>query len=513
MQWQFRVLLEPMQSSDAYQSLVARSREVSLLHSCSSILGWDQETHLPERADDYRAGQISHLSALSHSRWIDSQVGDWLCACEDQQPQPASLEAGNLREWRRSYDRARKLPQRLVEELARECSLSQQAWVKARAASEFQQFAPHLERVITLVREVAEHVGYEDKPYDSLLDEYEPGAKTADITILFDTLAPQLTELALLGEQISSQLPQSLPDGPYFNANQKAFNREVAIAFGFDVTRGRIDTTAHPFCTTLGPNDIRLTTRYDAADFTNSLYCVLHETGHGLYEQGLDAQHHGTPVGSSSSLGVHESQSRLWENHIGRSREFWQQWLPRAASYFPQLASTTAEDLTLHVNRCQRSFIRVDADELTYDLHIILRFKIESAIINDHLPVAEIPDLWNTTFKEMFELDVPDDAHGCLQDVHWSHGSFGYFPTYTLGNLNAAQLFSAARESLPGLDQQLAAADYSHLCSWLRENIHRHGQRYTPASLIERASGSRTTAHAHLERLKHKLAQLSALCS
>ncbi len=499
-----------MQKNDAYQSLAARSREIALLHSSASILGWDQETHLPERAGDYRAGQLSHLSSLAHSRWVDDQVGDWLAACEDQQPQAGSIEAGNIREWRRSYDRARKLPQKLVEDLARETSLSQQAWVKARAAQDFKQFAPNLETVIKLVREVAEHVGYDHLPYDALLDEYEPQQKTAATAKLFDQLAPQLTELAIQGEELSASMPNYLPEGPYPPHNQEAFNREVAIAFGFDVARGRIDTTAHPFCTTLGPHDIRLTTRYDEADFTNSLYCVVHETGHGLYEQGLDPEHFGTPQGSAASLGIHESQSRLWENQIARTTEFWQQWLPRAASYFPQLASITPEQLTSHVNRCRRSFIRVDADELTYDLHVILRFRIESAIINDNLPVAEIPGLWNATFKEMFDLDVPNDALGCLQDVHWSHGSFGYFPTYTLGNLNAAQLMAAAHEALPGLDRQLATADYAPLLNWLRQSIHQHGQRYTPTDLIQRATGSVTAPQAHIARLKGKLAQLSS---
>ena len=491
-----------MNPQHPYNSLVERSREVALLGSVGSLLGWDQETHLPVAGGDYRAAQLSHLSALAHSRWVADEVGGWLDACEDGGGAAEPAAAANLREWRRSYDRARKLPQRLVEELSRQCSLGQQAWQKARADREFAQFAPHLWRIVELTREVREHVGYAVQPYGALLDEYEHGLDGATLSSLFETLAPRLAELARRGEERSRASPTRLPDGPYPQAGQAAFNREVATAFGFDFSAGRIDTSAHPFCTTLGARDTRMTTRYDERDFTNSLYCVLHETGHALYEQGLDPEAFGTPLGSASSLGVHESQSRLWENHVGRSPAFWERWLPRAASFFPQLAGITPGQLTEHVNRCRRSFIRVDADELTYDMHIILRFRIERAIVNDRLPVAEIPALWNQTFRELFDLEVPDDASGCLQDVHWSHGAFGYFPTYTLGNLNAAQLVQAARRSLPGLDDALARGDYAPLRDWLRESVHQHGQRHQPQALIKLASGAATAADAHLARLE-----------
>lgn len=494
----------------AYEKLKERSQHVAMLRSVGAILGWDQETYLPGKGGDYRAEQCALMSALAHQKWAADEVGEWLDTCQqavvsgaDETDRPA-----NVREWKRSYDRARKLPGKFVEELARATSLSQMAWVEARKANSFAQFAPHLEQVVALVRQIPDFVGYQEAPYDALLDEYEPGARTSQLLALFDELEPHLTSLALEGEEASQARPGKLPEGLYPIDKQAAFNCEVAEAFGFDFTAGRIDSAAHPFCTELGPHDIRLTTRYDEADFTNSLYSVLHEAGHGLYEQGLDPNAYGTPCGSSSSLGIHESQSRLWENHIGRTLVFWEHWLPRAATYFPQLASVQPEDIARHVNECRRSFIRVDADELTYDLHVILRLRVEAAIINDGLSVNEIPSVWNDLFHRMFGLSVPDDAHGCLQDVHWSHGSFGYFPTYTLGNLNAAQLMLAAYEALPLLEGELAAGSYSNLLAWLRDNIHRQGSRYLPSNLITKATGMPISPTAHIQHLKDKLAIL-----
>lgn len=486
-------------TSGAYQNLAARSRETSLLSTVSSLLHWDQQTFQPEAAGDYRAAQLATLGTMGHKLWTAPEVGEWLHICESNPASESSAaEMGNLREWRKSFDRAVKLPVALVEELARCSALAHEAWVDARKKSDFATFSPHLEKLVELSRQQAACWSDGD-PYDALLDSYEPGAKRVDLQRLFDQLAPRVSALACEAEALPR--PKPIPSGPYPVAAQQAFNREIAEALGFDFSSGRIDTAAHPFCTTLGPADVRLTTRYDDTDFTSSLLGVLHETGHGLYEQGLPKEHFGTPAGSAVSLGIHESQSRLWENQVGRSREFWEAWFPRAVSFFPSLKESSPEEIFSHVNRVQRSFIRVEADTVTYDLHIILRFRLETALIDGVLPVRELPDAWNAEFEKLFGLRVPNDALGCLQDIHWSGASFGYFPTYTLGNLNAAQLFETAKGLLPNLTNDLACRKYDDLRNWLINTIHKHGSCMLPGELITAATGKPTNPSAHLSYL------------
>jgi carboxypeptidase Taq len=286
-------------------------------------------------------------------------------------------------------------------------------------------------------------------------------------------------------------------------AAQQDFNREVAEALGFRFSAGRIDSSAHPFCTTLGPSDIRLTTRYDEADFTSSLFGVMHEVGHGLYEQGLADDDFGTPAGESVSLGIHESQSRLWENHIGRSRAFWEKWYPRAQAHFPCLASLPLDAFMRHVLRSEFSFIRVEADEATYDLHILLRFDLERQLVNGSLAVADVPDAWNEAFGALSGLRPPDDRRGCLQDIHWSMGGLGYFPTYTLGNLHAAQLF-AASQAVPEIADSVKKADYAALLDWLQKHVHCHGATIEPAEIIRLATGREPSAEAHLQHLRNR---------
>lgn len=490
----------------AYDALLKRARELALLDSSSSILQWDQETGMPEQANAWRAEQLAYLAGLRHRLWTADEVGRWISDAEAQGLEPGSDAAVNVREWRRSYDRATKLPSEFVEECSRTEALAHQAWVEARAKSDFSCFQPHLARLIGLSRRKADLWGYTESRYDVLLDAYEPGARASAIQTLFEDLAPRLAALAAEGVAAQEVRPDPpLPPGPYSVAAQQALNREVAAALGFDFTAGRMDTAAHPFCTCLGPRDCRLTTRYDESDFTSSLYGVLHEAGHGLYDQGLPEIHYGTPRGEAASLGIHESQSRLWENHVGRSRAFWEHWFPRALRYFPQLKTASPEALWRHVNRIERSFIRVEADEVTYDLHIILRFQIERSLIEGRLEVQDVPAFWNESFKKLLGLKVPDDARGCLQDIHWSMGGFGYFPTYTLGNIHAAQLMEAARRDIPGLEDALAHARYAPLLNWLRTRIHRHGMALRPLELMRQATGQEVTPEAHLRHLQAKV--------
>ncbi len=471
------------------------ARERALVATSASVLGWDQETFLPDAAHSWRADQLAWLSEKAHALGTSAAWGEALAAAEEEAADPALTAV-----MRRDFDRETKLPGELVARQAQAASLAKQAWAEARKRSDFAAFAPHLETLLAIAREKADRWGYENEAYDALLDTYERGATAAGIAALFDTLRPRLRDLAAAAVEHSARRDAKLPPGPYPVAAQQAFNARVAASLGFDLHAGRIDTTTHPFCTTLGPRDIRLTTRYDENDFTSSLFGVMHEAGHGLYEQGLPQGEFGLPSGDAASLGIHESQSRLWENHVGRSRPFWEKWLPVAAEHFPQLAGLSLDDFLAAIHRAEFSFIRVESDEATYDLHILLRFGLERRLVSGELAVRDIPAAWNESFRDLFGMTPPDDARGCLQDIHWSMGGLGYFPTYTLGNLNAAQLFAAANAD-PAIAASIAQADYAPLLSWLREKVHSKGAVPTPAEIIAQATGTPPSPETHLAHL------------
>lgn len=478
-------------------------REHALIQSSAAVLGWDQETFLPDAAAEFRAAQLSWLSARAHElATSDAWKTDLETAEADNAGDDLILNA-NLRELRREFDRSNKLSTELVARESTACSMSKHAWVGARAKSDFATFAPHLETLLKIAREKAELWGYTDEPYDALLDGYERNTSTAAVAKLFESIKPALREIATNAVAKSETAKPTLPSGPYPIKAQKQFNAEVATAIGFDFEAGRIDATAHPFCTTLGPRDIRLTTRYMESDFTSSLFGVLHEAGHGLYEQGLPASDFGLPSGTAVSLGIHESQSRLWENHVGRSRTFWNHCYPVAQESFPQLIDFPLEDFLTYLWRAEFSEIRVEADEATYDLHIILRFELERRMLNGSLAVVDIPAAWNEGFAELFGFSPQDDRHGCLQDIHWAMGGLGYFSTYTLGNINSAQLFAAAQLD-PNVTAPMNQANYQPLLAWLRKNVHAHGGTLDPSALMLRATGSIPSPTAYLTHLKSR---------
>ncbi len=480
-----------------------KARELALITSSAATIGWDQETYLPPAAARHRADQLAWLSSRAHElATSDAWRGD-LEAAEAADGGEDAVTSANLRELRREFDRAAKLPVELVARDSVASSLAKHAWADARERSDFPAFAPHLETLLGIAREKAELWGYAGEPYDALLDGYERGTSTAAVAALFDTMRPAVREIAARAVEISATHAPGLPSGSYPVAAQQAFNARVAEAVGFDFQAGRIDTTTHPFCTTLGPRDVRLTTRYDEADFTSSLFGVLHEAGHGLYEQGLPAADFGLPSGSAVSLGIHESQSRLWENHVGRSRAFWEKWYPPAQEYFPQLRGFPLEKFLRNLWRAEFSPIRVEADEATYDLHILLRFELERRLLDGSLAVADVPAAWNDGFRELFGFAPKDDRHGCLQDIHWSMGGLGYFATYTLGNINSAQLFAAAGTE-PGVAAALAEADYGPLLVWLRKHVHSRGATLDPADLIREATGRPPATDAYLAHLKSR---------
>jgi carboxypeptidase Taq len=492
--------------SASYKKLLKRAREIALLSSTAEVLAWDQETYMPTKSLAYRAEQMAYLGGEAHRLFTARKIGELISACESENFASDSDEAANVREWRRRYDRATKVPVRLVEKLERVRAHAREAWKHAREQSKFRLFKPHLDKILAITKQMADCWGFKESPYDALVEGYEQAVTANQLRELFSQLRPAIVSVLGPATERSTKIPKDFLHGNYPIAAQQAFNRKVAEAIGFDFTAGRIDTTTHPFCSTLGAGDCRLTTRYNEHDFTQSLYGILHEAGHGMYEQGLREDAFGTPVGSAVSLGVHESQSRLWENHVGRSPTFWERWHPVACEHFPELKNLSPAQISAAVNRVSPSFIRVEADQVTYDLHIILRFEIEVQLVEGKLGTADVPAFWNENFEKMFGLKVAKDSDGCLQDIHWSIGAMGYFPTYTLGNLNAAQLMRHAAQENPSLESELARGEYGSLLKWLREKVHRQGSRHTPQELMKLATGEATRSDFHLDYLKKKFA-------
>lgn len=489
----------------SYDLLCDKAREISLLGNTAGVLGWDQETYMPKGGIPYRAKQLAWLSGKIHELGTCDDFRKTLDAAENELvvSEPDLTQTANIRELRHHFERATKLPKELVERASEASSLAKAAWAEARSKNNFSLFTPHLEKLLTIAREKADLWGYEDEPYDALLEDYERGAKTSDIAAIFDAVSDELSSIAQAAVDRAATTPANLLLGDYPEEKQRLFNHEVAVDIGFDFNHGRIDTTTHPFCTGLGPSDTRLTTRYLTENFTSSLFGVLHEAGHGLYDQGLPEKTFGLPTGNAVSLGIHESQSRLWENHIGRSRAFWTKWLPRAQAIFPNLRNLDLDTFLAAINRAEKSYIRVEADEATYDLHILLRFRLERRMLNQQIEVTDIPAAWNEQFQKLFGITPPDDANGCLQDIHWSMGGLGYFATYTLGNFNAAQLYHKAMQ-----DKTVATAankaDYLPLLDWMRTNIHSQGSILFPQELMKSATGEGTNPQHHLDHLKRR---------
>lgn len=497
-----------------YDALASYARQVATLGSIAALASWDQETYMPKAAVGARSEQAALLASLLHERLTSAQMGDLIAACEaDTTIEPGSARAASVREFRRDYDLETKLPAELVEELARTGAKAQEAWKDARERSDFNAFKPWLEQVIGLTRRKAEcygtphHAdGSPGEPYDALLNLYEPGATAAEIEAVFTPLGQRLGDLIA---QLRAGTPpdESILGSTIPADRQHAFGMFVIKQMGFDTNAGRLDTTTHPFCEGLAPGDTRLTTRYRDERFTDALYGTMHECGHGLYEQGLPkGDHFGEPLGDSVSLGIHESQSRMWENFVGRSKPFWTWALPHAKTMLGgAIADATVDQLYAAVNTANPSFIRVEADEATYNLHVMVRFEMERALFSGQIEAGDVPGLWNETYERYLGLKVPDDKHGCLQDVHWSFGLLGYFPTYTLGNLYAAQFWEQINRDIPDLDDQMARGEFAALLGWLRTNIHQHGRRYRAAELCERATGKPLSADPLLRHLEGRL--------
>src|SRR5882757_2621485 len=475
-----------------YDRLCNHAREAAILNSMQGLLGWDERTKLPPAGGEYRADQMSFLAGLIHKKQTAPEVGEWLAELIDSPlaADPHSDIGADIINPKRDYDRKTKLPQALVEELAKLSVLGQQLWVEARKANDYARFQPLLERTLELKRQEAAAIGYDDQPYDALLDEYEPGAKTSEVAAALRGLREQLVPLVAAIAASKKRPNLEALKGQYPVDLQEKFGKRAIAAIGFDFNAGRLDVTNHPFCGGAGPRDVRLTTRYDERSLDGSFFSTLHEAGHGIYEQGLPADRYGLPTGEAVSLGIHESQSRMWENQVGRSRAFWEYFFPEAQSTFRDALGNVSLDTFYFANNDVRpSLIRTESDEVTYNLHILIRFELELALINDELPVTDLPAAWHAKYREYLGIQSPNDADGVLQDVLWSSGAFGYFPTYSLGNLYAAQFFEKAAADLGDLHEMFARGEFMPLRKWLRNNIHNEGRRYPAAELGHRVTG------------------------
>lgn len=475
----------------AYEELHTWSKESCYLSSAIAVLDWDQRTCIPRRGHAHRAGQRAVLARMHHRMVTDPKIGELLNFVEgtDLVADPVSIEAVNVREWRRSYDRATRIPEKLAVELARASSETQSVWEQARPDNNWDLFSPYLERMVALKIEQAHALGFDAEPYDALLEYYEPGETAKALEATFSHIRPALVDLLDRVRDSGHPNDDSILHRFFPLAEQRDFALDVAQRLGYDLDAGRLDVSAHPFTTGIGPGDVRITTRYSETSFGDSFFSVIHEAGHGMYHQGLPYEHWGTPFCRPTSLGINESQSRLWENMVARSEPFWRFFFPLAQDRFYSLRDISLGEFLNAITAVQPGCIRVDADEVTYNLHVFLRFELEVMMLRGDLMVRDLPDAWNEKMQAYLGVTPPDYARGVMQDVHWSSGSFGYFPTYTLGNIYAAQFYAAASKALPDMEESFIRGDFAPLLTWLRTNIHARGSQFPPRELVRRVTG------------------------
>jgi len=493
--------------SKPIDELKKRLLEISDLSSALGLLNWDRDVYMPVQGENRRAASIAQLSSIIHNKFI-SIDSDHLLTNLKKQLDTKKLKGDDIvivAETWRIFDRERKLTEQFVSELALTTSKAQGIWVEARKKNDFKLFLPWLTKIINLKRQEAEYVGYAKSPYDALIDTYEPGmtAEKASQILkdLKDFLIPFLKEIKSSKIKINSKIIE----GDFPLDKQIEFNEMIVKAMGFDLTAGRIDTTTHPFAMGLHPQDVRITTRYLQSDLLYSLGSIIHEAGHGLYEQGLPSEHFGTPLAETVSLGIHESQSRMWENLIGKSRPFWKYFYPILQRKFPiPFEKVSFDKFYAILNLVQPSPIRTEADEVTYNLHVILRFEIEKEMIEGSIDLKQLPKIWRAKMKEYFGINVPTDAPGVLQDVHWSAGLIGYFPTYSFGNLYSAQFFTAMRKDIPDIDEKMSRGEFKEIRNWLKKHIHAHGKTYTADRLVEKVTGEPLQSKYFIDYLRSK---------
>jgi carboxypeptidase Taq len=499
---------------EKYDALARHLRDVHNIEGALGLLEWDQETIMPEDAVATRAAQLETLARVHHQMFTSEETARLLedARAELGDADPDSDAASMVRVVQRDYDDAVKLPTDFVAEWSSVTTLARPAWVQARAENDFSIFQPHLERIVELSRQKADYIGFTDNPYDALLDNYENSLTSAEVNAIFEGHRGELVELVAAVSAVADRVDDSPVHQALPIEKQRAFSRWIAEQIGFDFKRGRMDESVHPFSSSASKLDSRITTRFDPNWLNPALFGTMHECGHSMYEQGIGDNIDGTMLGSGTSLSVHESQSRTWENLVGRSRGFWTWAYPHLVKTFPDVfGNVDIEDFYKAINKVSPSYIRVEADEATYNLHVMVRFNLEQQIIGGQVAVKDIPDAWNTLFNEYLGVTPPTDSEGCLQDVHWSLGLFGYFSTYALGNLLAVQYYNKAVSDVPSIPSDIERGDFSTLLGWSNTNIHQHGRKFDTKTLTQRVTGGEISSRPYIDYLKAKFSAVYGL--
>jgi carboxypeptidase Taq len=489
------------------KELNKRLVDISNLSSVLYLLEWDQSVNMPEKASDARAASVSQLSSIVHNKFINIDHDGLLTKLKAQldAKKIKGKDAAIVSETWRSFERNKKLPEKFIKELSETRSKAQNIWAKAREKNNFKLFSPWLSKTVSLKRQEAKYVGYKGSPYNALLEEYEPGMTVDEASKILNDLKDFLIPFLKKIKASKVKIDSSKIKGKFPIDKQIDFNKFIIEKMGFDMSMGRIDESTHPFTVTMHSHDVRLTTRYSEDDIFYSIGCSVHEAGHGIYEQGLPVKYFGTPLAEAVSYGVHESQSRIWENNIGKSKEFWKYFLPKLQKEFPKpYKNINLDELYKIMNKVSQSLIRTEADEVTYSLHIIMRFEIEKEMIEGTIDIKDLPKIWKSKMKEYFDIDVPNDALGVLQDIHWSIGSLGYFPSYAFGNLYAAQFYSAMEKEIPNMSKKIAKGQFGEIKEWLNKNIHIHGKAYKAGELVKKVTGESLNSKYFIEYLGNK---------
>ncbi len=494
------------EQSDKMKQLIALAAELNDLGHIGAVLGWDQQVNMPRGGAQERGAQSAVLGRIMHEKFTSDEVGQLIADLEEEvgDLNAETDEARAVKVTKRQYEKQTKVPLELLMEQIQVTTMAHEAWVEAKEKSDFSIFQPHLQKIVDLSKQYADLFKPYDHIYDPLLDDYEPGMKTADVKAIFDQLRPRQVELL----QVFAE--REAPDNSFLKQNykkeyQEIFGRHVISRFGYDWNRGRLDVAPHPFTTGFGLGDVRITTRYLDDDGGSALFSTMHEAGHAMYEQGIAKKYARHPLSGSASLAIHESQSRLWENLVGRSKEFWTYFYPSLQMLFPShLGNVSMEDFYCGINKVEPSLIRVEADEATYNMHIMLRLEIEIGLMENTIEVADLPEIWNTKMQEYLGITPPNDAEGVLQDIHWSGGMIGYFPTYALGNLASVQLWDAMVEEIPAIPDDIARGKFDKILGWMRENVHQYGSKYEPQEILLKATGSKLTAAPYIKYIERK---------
>jgi carboxypeptidase Taq len=485
--------------------------EVADLRQIQNVLDWDQNVNMPPGGSEARGQQLSTLGRIAHEKATSKKVGKLLDELKSEFPDPNTDEGALVRVSARDYEKATRVPSKFVAKQALITTRAFEAWVEAKGKSDFSIFRPHLEKVVGLAQEYISFFPPADHPYDTLLDDYEPGMKTADVQSIFDSLRPRQVEL-LKAIKSARQVKDDFLYKKYDEQKVWKFGESVITQFGYDWSRGRQDRAPHPFQTTFSVNDTRITNRFEADNPLATVFSAMHESGHAMYEQGSNPAYERSPLAGGTSLAVHESQSRLWENLVGRSLPFWEHFFPELKKAFPsKLDGVKLKQFYKAINKVEPTFIRVNADEATYNMHVMLRLEMEIGMVEGTFAVKDLPEIWNAKMEDYLGIVPPNDAQGVLQDVHWSSGLMGYFSTYALGNLISAQLWEKVNEDVPDLGEQIRSGHFESLLGWLRQKIHVHGRKYDPQDLVQKVTGSKINSDAYIRYLTNKYSAIYEL--